>query len=423
MTRGFFLLLLTLVVWLQIPCGFAEEVAKSNPRLVLTLAEKEWLQSHPALRFTGDPDWLPFEAFNKRGVYQGIVADHLDLFEQRLGVQFERISTKNWSESIQKAMDYEVDVISESPGSIITPKFLFSEPYLSSPIVFMMSIKSQRVSGFETLRGKRVALVKDYGYAQDILKAYPDYPFIFVESVREGLEKVATGDLDALACTLALGSYLAGELNLHNISVSGTTEFSMQLSLAIRKDWPTLHSIVNKVIRSVSVEERNRIMSQWVRVIQQNQRLNLPEKIEFSQVNFILKYLFLMFSLILTTLIAMWFFKGRPTHLSIRQTLFIAFFVFAGLIVSIGAFITMLLEEEEKRIKIEQLYIASQSLVLELKQSSDDLTRFSRAFAATEDQIYWDYFKTIIIFCKIVINYILWSISKCPRSICTIFWN
>ena len=232
-------------------------------QILLTEEEQAWLKAHPVIRFTGDPDWLPFEAFSMNGEYQGIVADHLDLFEERLGVQFKRIPTKDWSESIQKALDYDVDVISESPGSVITPKFLFSQPYLSSPIVLMMPSNAERISRLAELKGKRVVLVKDYGYVQDILKAYPDFPFVYVKTVREGLGMVATGQADAIACTLALGGYLLNELHLHNVHVGGTTEFSMTLSLAARKDWPLLQGILDKAIQSVTKEERSRIMTKW----------------------------------------------------------------------------------------------------------------------------------------------------------------
>ncbi|MCK5687459.1 transporter substrate-binding domain-containing protein, partial [bacterium] len=203
-------------------------------------------------------------AFSDNGEYYGIVADYLKLFEKRLGVHFESIPTKTWSESITKAMNYEVDMISESPGSLISSKFLFSKPYLSSPIVLIIPTNVTRVKGgLAELKGKRVLLVKDYGYVQDILKAYPDFPFIFVNSVREGLKMVATGQADVLACTLALGGYMINELNLHNVHVGGTIPFSMELSLGVRNAWPEMVNLLNKAIQSVTKEERTQIMSKW----------------------------------------------------------------------------------------------------------------------------------------------------------------
>ena len=57
-------------------------------------AEKNWLAEHQSIRFTGDPDWLPQEAFTIEGQYVGIVADILDLLEVRLGILIERVPVK-----------------------------------------------------------------------------------------------------------------------------------------------------------------------------------------------------------------------------------------------------------------------------------------------------------------------------------------
>ncbi|WP_294967073.1 hypothetical protein, partial [Sulfurimonas sp.] len=43
--------------------------------IILTKEEKEWIKDHPVIKFTGDPDWLPFEAFNEKGEYIGIVSE------------------------------------------------------------------------------------------------------------------------------------------------------------------------------------------------------------------------------------------------------------------------------------------------------------------------------------------------------------
>lgn len=65
--------------------------------------ERAWLAEHPTIRFTGDPDWLPQEAFTSEGQYVGIVADILDLIEARLGILFERVPVKTWDEAVRLA--------------------------------------------------------------------------------------------------------------------------------------------------------------------------------------------------------------------------------------------------------------------------------------------------------------------------------
>ena len=52
----------------------------------LTEDERAWLKENPLVRFTGDPNWLPYEAFDSHGNYKGIVSEHLDLIASMTGL-------------------------------------------------------------------------------------------------------------------------------------------------------------------------------------------------------------------------------------------------------------------------------------------------------------------------------------------------
>ncbi|NOQ62889.1 MAG: response regulator [Methyloprofundus sp.] len=97
-------------------------VTEENTPLIqsfqLTTAEQEWISTHPIIRFTGDPYWLPYEAFNSQGEYIGIVAEHLKLIEEKLGLQVKVIPYPGgWSEAVAKVKQGEIDVLSETPDS------------------------------------------------------------------------------------------------------------------------------------------------------------------------------------------------------------------------------------------------------------------------------------------------------------------
>ena len=45
--------------WLGVDAG-AKKIAMSK-------TEQQWLNQHKSIRFTGDPNWLPYEAFDRQG--------------------------------------------------------------------------------------------------------------------------------------------------------------------------------------------------------------------------------------------------------------------------------------------------------------------------------------------------------------------
>ena len=108
---------------------------KTEQAIGLTPEERAWLAAHPIIRFSGDPAYLPLEAFSTDGKYIGIFADILDLLESRLDVRFERVPVSTWSEAVRMAEAGEVDFLSESTQS--GRDKLFTNPHTQIPVVII----------------------------------------------------------------------------------------------------------------------------------------------------------------------------------------------------------------------------------------------------------------------------------------------
>lgn len=103
---------------------------KASAELNLTAGEKKWLAVNPSVTFTGDPNWLPYEAFQHNGTYIGIVAEHLKLITGLTGLQFNMSPSKTWTESTEKAKRGLVDVLSETDDSNLSSHLNFTTPYI-----------------------------------------------------------------------------------------------------------------------------------------------------------------------------------------------------------------------------------------------------------------------------------------------------
>lgn len=239
----------------------------SQASVALTESEQKWIERHPTVDFTGDPNWLPYEAFQQDGHYIGIVADHLQLIESKTGLNFEPIPVSSWSESLDIATKGRVAVISgDAADAILNKNFKPVDSYSENPIVIVMHSHENYVEHLEELKGKRIAIIKDYGYTADIFRHYPDFDFIEVENIQEGLEGVSNGKFDAMLATMALASYTINEMELYNIKVVGKTPITMELTLFVANELPELHSIINKTLKSLPPEESHNILHSWSHV-------------------------------------------------------------------------------------------------------------------------------------------------------------
>jgi two-component system sensor histidine kinase EvgS len=239
--------------------------ALPSAELGLSEHEREWLQAHSTVSFTGDPNWLPYEAFDKNGNYIGIVSEYLKLIATMTGLEFKMSPSKTWTESTEKAKQGLVDVLSETDDSVLQSSLNFTTPYISNPLVIVMESRKNYVENINQIKKQKIALIKDYGYADKIRKKYSNIKFITVDDIQDGLLSVSTGDVDALICTLALCSYTIAELGLNNVKITGKTEFNTKLALGVQKNLPELLSILNKAISRITPEQKQVILEQWVK--------------------------------------------------------------------------------------------------------------------------------------------------------------
>ncbi len=76
--------------------------------------ESLWIDKNMPIIYVGDPDWLPFEAFDKEGNYEGIVADLLKTIEQQSPLKFKIIKTSSWQESVDIMKSNKAMLVSQS---------------------------------------------------------------------------------------------------------------------------------------------------------------------------------------------------------------------------------------------------------------------------------------------------------------------
>ena len=242
-------------------------VLASSPSsgLELTESELQWLEDNPAVSFTGDPNWLPYEAFDNSGQYIGIVSEHLKLIAELTGIRFMMSPSKTWTESTEKAKSGLVDILSETDDSDLKSHLIFTNHYLSNPIVIAMHNRENYVENISKIEDRKIALIKDYGYASKIRRKYSHIDFVTVDDIQSGLIAVSTGEVDALLCTLALCSYTIADLGLNNVRIVGKTEFDTKLALGVQNNLDVLVSILNKAIDKITPGQQQVILDAWIK--------------------------------------------------------------------------------------------------------------------------------------------------------------
>ncbi len=263
--RPLLTILLTMAVIAGFPASAAAEAEEDEIPDILTPFERSWLKAHPNIRIAGDPHWPPFEMVDEEGNYQGIVADYVQLLEERLGYHFDRRVRSSWSDTLDAVATNELDVIA---AVSVTPRregrMLFSEYYLSYPIVMAVREETRFIGSLEELGDERVAVVKDYASQDFLLISHPNLNLVFVDTLEEGLLGVSNGDIDILISNIPSISYLVNHLGVSNIKLTGITPYTNDIAFGVRADWPILTRILDKGLETITPDERESIYKKWI---------------------------------------------------------------------------------------------------------------------------------------------------------------
>ena len=248
--------LLIVILILYTSSGFASE-------LKLTQQEQEYLKNNP-ITYAGDPNWLPFEAFDNNGNYIGIIAEHIEILEKKLNKKFDKVITKNWLDTLELSKKRGVDIISGDAADIVlNQNYKAINNYFKNPLVIVTRKEHQYIDDLNHIKDKKIAFGTGGGYTADILKKYPNIKFIECDTPQSGLLGVKTGQYDAFIGTLAMSDYTIVQMGIEDIKIAGQTGIVMNLTLFINKEKPLLHSIINKSIKTISKAKQYEIISKW----------------------------------------------------------------------------------------------------------------------------------------------------------------
>jgi two-component system sensor histidine kinase EvgS len=245
--------------------GKTQTYATPLDQFTPTPKEQEWLSQHTHIRFTGDPNWLPFEAF-EGDQYVGIVASFLKEFEDRLSIQkpFERIPSDSWSHTLAMAEQGQVDVVSgDLADENLRRTHTFTEPFLRSPLVIVSYEMGSAVNDLNALGDDAIGIIKGYGYTWDLWEAYPQTNMIEVADVSDGLAKLESGMIRYLVMTQTLGQFTLAQHPNNTLHIRGQLPITVDLGFAVRNDWPELLAMLNRVIASIPPHMQHQIAQTW----------------------------------------------------------------------------------------------------------------------------------------------------------------
>lgn len=232
--------------------------------LVLSSDEKKYLSKKKILNVCVIDNLMPFSNFNDETVL-GFVSDYMALLQNLIKTSIKFTKVTSLDETFSYVKDKKCDII---PMIIDTKErqkeFSFSKSYINLPLVMTTKIGEIFIDDLKNLKNKKISIVQNYAFLDDLRKTYKNIEFVTVKSLDEGLEKVLEGEIFAHIDFMQSSWYQIQTKYIGKLQISAKFNQNEEISIATLKDEKILIDIFDKSIKFLNKANIQDIMNKWV---------------------------------------------------------------------------------------------------------------------------------------------------------------
>ncbi|RXK09271.1 histidine kinase [Halarcobacter bivalviorum] len=237
-----------------------------NENLELTKTERNYIQHNKEVKMCILPNLKPY-SFIEDGKFHGYVADYLALIEKKSGLNFKLVETQNFKNSLDYVKNGECDILASAQNVKERKMFMtFTEPFLTTSLVLITKNTTNFIDDISILKDKKISIYKSYSFNKLLKEKYPKLEFVDVENIDEGIEKVENDEVFGHVDFLYSSWNKIHDLDSPDLKISSKLEENVPLSIAINNNKIYLNRILQKSVKSISEEDKERLLTKWVAI-------------------------------------------------------------------------------------------------------------------------------------------------------------
>lgn len=235
-----------------------------NP-IKLSSKENNFIKKH-VFHFALTKTWPPMN-MEENGKISGISIDFWNNIQKRLDLKSKFIIMNNWSEVLEALKNKKADIILSSAKTKEREKYaIFSKPYATFSIVIATRNNVGFIPSIYYLKGKKIAVGKNYSVDILLKRKYPFLKIIEVKNIKNALSLLSRGKVYAVVDVLPVIAYQINKYNFANLKISGKIDEVYNARIMVRKDYKILIPAINKAIDKITNEEKKNFFNKWVAV-------------------------------------------------------------------------------------------------------------------------------------------------------------
>ncbi|TAP40178.1 transporter substrate-binding domain-containing protein [Alteromonas sp. KUL49] len=215
------------------------------------------------VKYCIDPSWAPYEAL-VGGEHVGISAEYMKAISAISSIEFELVETETWAQSLEFLQRGECQMLSMLTESERRRQFLaFSDAYFEAPNVLVAAVGTPILQGYDGVGSRLLGVVRGYRQMEYITRYYPSLRIKVVESERDGLNMLLSGELDVMVGSLLTVNTFINMHNLDSLAIVGYAEPYDVLSFGVAKSHTHILPLLNDAIAKIPEDKEVAIYKQW----------------------------------------------------------------------------------------------------------------------------------------------------------------
>jgi len=237
-----------------------------TPQLSFTKKELEYIKTKPIIRYA-ETNWKPFAFLDKNNNDEGIITEYKKIIENKTNLRFKNIKSikrDNWGNVVKAFKHKELDILlSYNPFELNPTRGLVSNAYETFKYVIVTKKDSAFVDNISDLNNKTIALRKNFSVKRFIEKSYPNIKTLETKNEEDAFKHISSKKAYATIEHYAIASYKINTI-YKDLKIAGTLEKKYSHHFLVQEDNPILLSILNKVIKSITLDQKNKIRNKWI---------------------------------------------------------------------------------------------------------------------------------------------------------------
>ena len=226
--------------------------------LDLSKEEKDFIQNNPTV-IIGLTNDKPF-TFKENDEIGGLTKDILNEISKLTNLQFD-IKQSSWIKNFEDFKNNKIDIISDLFYKKERAAFtLYSKPYVVLPLIIFANKEYPGFRSFNDFESVKVGVIKDSSVIKSLQNS-PNIQIVEFNSQNEQISALSFGNIDFALQTLQTANvYIRKNFytNIYPINNYDAEKYYEQLHFGITKKKPLLHSIINKALNNIDLDQIER---------------------------------------------------------------------------------------------------------------------------------------------------------------------